>query len=73
MDENDSILVLDKVLVPWENVFAYRDIDVVNRFIFGSGFMQRALFHGCTRLAVKLDFITGLLMKAVETTGADQF
>jgi 4-hydroxyphenylacetate 3-monooxygenase len=73
MDENDSILVLDKVLVPWENVFAYRDIEVVNRFIFGSGFMMRALFHGCTRLAVKLDFITGLLMKAVETTGADQF
>lgn len=73
MDENDSVLVLDKVLVPWENVFAYRDIDVVNKFIFGSGFMHRALFHGCTRLAVKLDFITGLFMKAVETTGVGEF
>lgn len=73
MDENDAILVLDKVLVPWENVFAYRDIDTVNQFIFGSGFMMRALFHGCTRFAVKLDFITGLLLKAVETTGANEF
>ena len=26
--------------------------------------------HGCTRLAVKLDFITGLLIKATEITGA---
>jgi 4-hydroxyphenylacetate 3-monooxygenase len=73
MDENDSVLVLDKVLVPWENVFAYRDINTVNNFIFGSGFMSRALFHGCTRLAVKLDFITGLFIKATETTGANEF
>lgn len=73
MDENDSVLVLDKVLVPWENVFAYRDINVVNNFIFGSGFMSRAIFHGCTRLAVKLDFITGLFIKATETTGVNEF
>src|SRR5207248_3056506 len=31
-DENDSILVLDQVLVPWENVFAYADADKVNSF-----------------------------------------
>src|SRR5690348_17566136 len=26
MDENDSILIFDNVLVPWENVFAYGEI-----------------------------------------------
>ena len=31
------------------------------------------MFHGCTRLAVKLDFIAGLLLKAVEATGAKDF
>jgi len=73
LDENDSILVFDKVLVPWENVFAYGDIDKVNNFFPRSGFLPRFMFHGCTRLAVKLDFIAGLLLKAVEATGAKDF
>src|SRR5256712_12726512 len=38
-----------------------------------TGFLPRALIHGCTRLAVKLDFITGLLIKATEITGSRSF
>ena len=60
LDENDSIIVFDKVFIPWENVFAYGDIDKVNNFFPRSGFLPRFMFHGCTRLAVKLDFIAGL-------------
>jgi 4-hydroxyphenylacetate 3-monooxygenase len=59
--------------VPWEDVFAYGDIDKVNNFFPRSGFLPRFMFHGCTRLAVKLDFIAGLLLKAVEATGAKDF
>ncbi|HKS76799.1 MAG TPA: 4-hydroxyphenylacetate 3-hydroxylase N-terminal domain-containing protein [Terriglobales bacterium] len=73
LDENDSIIVFDKVFVPWENVFAYGDIDKVNNFFPRSGFLPRFMFHGCTRLAVKLDFIAGLLLKAVDATGAKDF
>ena len=73
MDENDSILVFDKVFVPYENVFAYGDIEKVNNFFPRSGFLPRFMFQGCTRLAVKLDFIAGLLLKAVEATGAKEF
>ncbi|MGH7962882.1 MAG: 4-hydroxyphenylacetate 3-hydroxylase family protein [Candidatus Binatia bacterium] len=69
LDENDSIMVFDKVLVPWENVFVYRDVERVNNFAVGSGFFPRALFHGCTRLAVKLDFLSGLFLKSVEMIG----
>ncbi|MGH7356423.1 MAG: 4-hydroxyphenylacetate 3-hydroxylase family protein, partial [Candidatus Rokuibacteriota bacterium] len=68
-DENDAILVLDKVLVPWENVFVYEDLAKSNTFFEHSGFFPRAMFHGCTRLAVKLDFIAGLLLKAVDAVG----
>jgi aromatic ring hydroxylase len=32
LDENDTILVLDKVLIPWENVFVYGDIGKVQLF-----------------------------------------
>jgi 4-hydroxyphenylacetate 3-monooxygenase len=73
MDENDSILVFDKVLVPWENVFAYGDLDKVNSFFPRSGFLNRAMLQGCTRLAVKMDFLAGLLLKAVEATGVKDF
>lgn len=70
-DENDPILVLDQVLVPWENVFMYGNLERT----FGSqaGFGTRLSLHGGTRLAVKLDFIIGLYAKALKMTGADSF
>ena len=73
MDENDSILIFDKVLVPWENVFVYGDVDKINAFFPASGFVPRFTLHGCTRLAVKLEFISGLFSKAVEATGSKDF
>lgn len=73
MDENDTILVLDKVLIPWENVFIYGSLGKVQQFSEQSGFMERFTFHGCIRLAVKLEFIAGLLAKATEITGAGDF
>lgn len=73
LDENDSILVLDRVLVPWENVFIYRDLGKVQLFASRSGFVERFTFHGCTRLAVKLEFLAGLLARALELTGSDGF
>ena len=73
LDENDTIFVLDKVLIPWENVFLYGDVDQVNGFAPKSGFIPRLTFHGCIRLAVKIDFIAGLLAKAVEMTGTKDF
>jgi 4-hydroxyphenylacetate 3-monooxygenase len=73
MDENDTILVLDKVLIPWENVFIYGSLSKVQQFSQQSGFFERFTFHGCTRLAVKLEFIAGLLAKAIEITGTKDF
>ncbi|MDX3190776.1 4-hydroxyphenylacetate 3-hydroxylase N-terminal domain-containing protein [Streptomyces sp. MN03-5084-2B] len=73
LDENDTILVLDKVLIPWENVFIYGNLGKVQLFTGRSGFPERFTFHGCTRLAVKLEFIAGLLAKAVEVTGVKDF
>jgi len=72
MDENDAILVLDQALVPWENVFIYEDVDKSNAFFPHSGFFPRAMLQGCTRLAVKLDFIMGLLLKAADVVGSGE-
>jgi 4-hydroxyphenylacetate 3-monooxygenase len=72
LDENDAILVFDHALVPWENVFVYEDLEKSNTFFQHSGFFPRAMLHGCTRLAVKLDFIVGLLLKAADAVGSHE-
>ncbi len=73
MDENDAVFILDKALVPWENVFVYGDVERANNFFPQTGFLPRALLHGCTRLAVKLDFIAGLILKAIDAAGTRDF
>ena len=73
LDENDSILVFDKVLIPWENVFLYGDVEKANEFFPATGFIPRFTFHGLTRLCVKLDFIAGCLSKALRVTGSRDF
>jgi 4-hydroxyphenylacetate 3-monooxygenase len=72
-DENDTIFILDKVKIPWENVFIFGDAEKASTFFPGSGFLHRFTFHGVTRLAVKLDFIAGLLLKGVAVTGVKDF
>lgn len=73
LDENDAILVFDQVVIPWENVIIYRNIEKVNTFVPVTGFLNRALFHGCIRLAVKLDFLCGAFLQAVEAVGTRGF
>src|SRR5580693_6885909 len=67
------VFMVDKVLVPWENVFVYGDLEKANNFFPRTGFLPRFVVHGCTRLAVKFDFIAGLLLKAVEASGTKDY
>src|SRR5215208_1163685 len=72
-DENDAIFVFDNAFIPWENVLLHRDIDKIKTFYTRSGFLNGYQFQGCTRLAVKLDFLVGVIAKALHATGADEF
>lgn len=72
-DENDAILVLDNVFVPWEDVLIYNDARRILSFTVLSGFMQGFCFQGCGRFIVKLEFLAGLLAKALRATGGDAF
>src|SRR5947208_8528072 len=73
LDENDAIFVLDNAFIPWEDVFVCGDIERANNFFPKTGLITRALLHVCTRLAVQLDFITGLMIKALEATGTKDY
>ena len=72
-DENDATFIFDNVFVPWKIVLAYGDLGKCNTYMQSTGFYHRGGLQTCTRLAVKLDLIAGLVMKAVESTGTDEF
>ena len=72
-DENDAIFVFDNVLIPWEDVLLHRDLEKIKIFYARSGFLNGYQFQGCTRLAVKLDFMVGIIAKALRATGAEEF
>ena len=72
-DENDAIFVFDNAFIPWEDVLLHRDLEKLKVFFPELGFLAGYQFQGCTRLAVKLDFLVGVIAKALRTTGADDF
>src|SRR6202048_2738065 len=72
-DENDAIFVFDNAFIPWGDVLLHRDLEKLKIFFPQSGFLAGYQFQGCTRLAVKLDFLVGVIAKALRTTGADDF
>ncbi len=72
-DENDAFLVFDEAFIPWENVLVYRDVEKATGFYPASGFMNRYTLQAGTRLAVKFDFVCGLLAQALEANGTAGF
>jgi 4-hydroxyphenylacetate 3-monooxygenase len=71
-DENDAVLVFEDALIPWENFLIYGNLEIASTYHL-TGFIWRALMQGCVRLAVKLDFLAGLFVKAVEAIGTIEF
>jgi 4-hydroxyphenylacetate 3-monooxygenase len=72
-DENDAIFVFDNVFIPWENVLVHRDLEKLKSFYPRSGFVAGYQFQACTRFAVKLDFLAGLVAMALRAAGSDDF
>ncbi len=66
-DEQDSLAVFDDVLVPWERMFIYRDIEIFNRILINRpGYTQlQAVIRGLA----KLKLLTGLALHIAETIG----
>src|SRR5438105_5617763 len=72
-DENDAIFVFDNVFIPWDDILIYRDVEKLKTFYPRSGFVNGFQFQGCTGFAGKLDFLAGVVAKALRVTGADEF
>ncbi|AGT32693.1 hypothetical protein M493_12230 [Geobacillus genomosp. 3] len=71
-DELDGVVVFDDVLVPWERVFIYQDVERVNTIWK----LNSNAFTGhqtAIRLQTKLQFLAGIVMKATEMVNTNQF
>ncbi len=71
-DESDSFVVFEDVFVPWEHVFAYKNLDVT----FQQWWQTPAHLYGNlqaqARYATKLRFLSGLAKRMNEVTGHDK-
>ncbi|MBX9766130.1 MAG: hypothetical protein K2X47_02575, partial [Bdellovibrionales bacterium] len=72
-DENDAVFILEEAFIPWEDVLVFRNVERATQFYAKSGFPNLYNFQSGIRLATKLEFMTGLLSKAVRANGTDAF
>ncbi|MEH7332094.1 4-hydroxyphenylacetate 3-monooxygenase, oxygenase component [Neobacillus drentensis] len=72
-EEMDSLVVFDNVLVPWDRVFFYDNVDAATDFISQSSFHHFAYHQVVIRQMVKTEFILGLAQLLVETINIGEY
>jgi 4-hydroxyphenylacetate 3-monooxygenase len=68
-DENDSLLLLDEVKVPWERVFVHNDVEMANAQWHSIPTHVYQNYQCQIRLSVKMRFLLGLARQITETNG----
>ncbi len=71
-DENDAVIYFDDVLVPWERVFVYKNIDMCRRQFESTAAEVLGDGQSLARYAVKLHFLAGLAHALTEATGVNE-
>ena len=59
-DEMDAIAVFDNVLIPWDRLFIYRNIELHNRIVPAVKFIDHIGVHVAVKDTVKSHFLVGL-------------
>lgn len=71
LDETDCMVVFDDVLVPWERVFIYRDVEVFNSLYRTTGAGLHMAHQFTTKDLAKAEFMMALAFTLVRTTRVD--
>jgi aromatic ring hydroxylase len=69
-DEGDALAIFDDVLVPWERIFAARDIETYN--LIAATFPGYLTLQSVIRGTVKLRFLTGLACLVAQAVGRSE-
>lgn len=72
-EEMDTIVVFDNVLVPWERVFYYDNLEVSNSFVACSSFLPFTLHQVVSRQIVKTEFVLGVVQSIIETINIGEY
>lgn len=72
-DENDTIVVFDDVLVPWERVFCYENTEGASKIYSESSFYPLCAHQVTARRIVKTEFILGVAQALVETINIGEY
>jgi len=72
-DESDSLLVFDDVLIPWEHVFVYRNIEATREQFYKTPAHVLGNNQAQIRLTTKLKFLIGIARKITAMGGTDKF
>ena len=72
-EEMDSIVVFDNVLVPWNRVFYYDNVEAATDFLADSSFYQFAYHQVVTRQIVKTEFMLGVAKLLVDTINVGEY
>ncbi|MEE8519455.1 MAG: 4-hydroxyphenylacetate 3-monooxygenase, oxygenase component [Dehalococcoidia bacterium] len=72
-EEIDALAVFDNVLVPWDRVFAYNDVDLHNRLITTSTMWRQHMQHVMVKDIAKMEFIVGMAHELTEAIGIGGF
>src|SRR5438445_706974 len=70
-DEVDTTVVFNDDFVPWDQVFIYRNVDLVNTQFHDSPSHTTANFQALVRFGVKLEFMAGLAARLAELQALD--
>lgn len=65
-EEMDALAVFDDVLVPWERVFAFNDVETHNRIITHAPMWPQYMQQVAVKDIAKLEFILGVTKKIVD-------
>src|SRR5207244_8580906 len=70
-DETDALIVFDDVLVRWDNVFVYRDVELTRAQFFETPAHALGNTQAQIRLTTKLKFLIGIARKIAATNRID--
>ena len=71
-DETDAVLVFDRVFVPWERVFVYRNVALTAAQFYEAPAHLFGNHQAQVRFATKSRFLTGLAHRIAEANGVDK-
>lgn len=66
-DELDSLVVFDDVLIPWEKIFFYENLQLSDDIYDKSSFFPHTMHQVVNRCIVKTEFILGTIQLMIET------